>query len=98
MLALSAFQRLPNGRLHGRRKAVSVEQHLAVLISCCAADGLQEAAFVSEETLAVSIKDGYEADLWYIQAFSEQVDSDDDIDVTVTQGVDDLGALDGVNF
>ena len=69
-----------------------------MLVSGSSTNGLEKTAFVSQETLPVSVKDGHQAHLGNVQALTKEVDADDDVDVAETKGVDDLGSLNGVNF
>ena len=98
MLALPPLQCLADGRLHGRREPVGIEKHLAVLVPCSSADGLEEAALVSKEALTVCVKDGDEADFRNVQPLSKEVNAHDDVDVAEAECIDDLGTLNRINF
>ena len=80
VLTFTALKRLADGRTHGRRHAVSVQEHRAVGVTGRASDGLEQRSFVAQEALPIGIKDGDQADFRDVQAFTEEVDAHDDID------------------
>ena len=69
-----------------------------MLVSSGSTNRLEKTAFVSQEALSVGVKDGHQAHLGNIEALTQKVDADDDVDVAEAKGVDDLGSLNGVNF
>ena len=68
------------------------------MVSGSPTDGLEQAALIAQESLAVCIKNGDEADFRNVQPFPKEVDANDDVDVAQAEGIDDLGALNGINF
>ena len=84
--------------LHRRRDAVRIQHDHAVLISCGAADGLDERGLRPEKTLLVRIENGNERHLGNVETLTQQVDADQHIVHTETQIAHQLLPLDGLNI
>ena len=84
--------------LHRRRDAVRIQHDHAVLISCGAADGLDERGLRPEKTLLVRIENGNERHLGNVETLTQQVDADQHIVYAETQIAHQLLPLDGLNI
>jgi hypothetical protein len=71
---------------------------MAIEVPGSTANCLEQASFISQEALAVSVKDCNKAHFRQIKSFSEQIDAHNHIDVADSQGIDDLGSFNGVDF
>ncbi|MFM1943705.1 MAG: hypothetical protein RI897_2687 [Verrucomicrobiota bacterium] len=63
-----------------------------------AAGGLDEAGGAAEVALLVGIEDGDEGDFGEVEAFAEEVDTDEDIELSLSEGAEDFDTFDGVDF
>ena len=59
--------------------------------------GLDQRAFRAQEALLVGIEDRDQRDLGHVEAFAQQVDPDQHIELTEAQVANDLDALDGLD-
>src|SRR5574344_2893992 len=81
----------------GARFAVGIENHPALLMTCGSACGLDERRRRTEESLLVRIENRDERDLRKVQPLAQEVDSDQDVELALSEAMQDLDALDGVD-
>ena len=58
---------------------------------------LDQARFAAQIPFLVGIEDAHQADLRQIQAFSQQIDADENVELAGAQAAQDLHALDGID-
>ena len=76
---------------------VAIQDGHAVDVARCATDGLDERALGAQEAFLVGIEDGYERHFGNVEAFAQQVDADQHVELAKPQVADDFHALDGVD-
>ena len=86
------------GAAHGIGEAVGVEEGAAVEVAGGTADGLDEGAGGAEEAFLVSVEDGDEGDFGEVEALAEEVDADEDVDITAAEVAEYFDALEGFDF
>ena len=84
-------------RLHAFCLGVGEAIDLAVHVTRGAAGGLDEGGLAAEVAFLVGVEDADERDLGQIEAFAEQVDADQHVELRGAQGAEDFHALDGVD-
>ena len=80
-------------QVHGVGGFVGIHDYLAVRVTSSAADGLDQAALVSQEALLVGVENGHQRYLGQVQALAQQVDSHQHIELAQTQIAQDVHAL-----
>ena len=63
-----------------------------------AAHGLDQRAGGAEEAFLVGVEDGDERDFGQVEAFAQQVDADEHVELTLAQAGQQLDALQGFDF
>ena len=76
---------------------VGVQDRAPVEIARRAADGLDQRALRTQEAFLVGIQDRHQRDLRHVQAFAQQVDADQHVELAQTQVADQLGAFHGLD-
>ena len=64
---------------------IGVEDDAALSVSCGAADGLDERAFGTQKSFFVGVEDADQGDFGQIEAFAQQVDADEHIELSEAQ-------------
>jgi hypothetical protein len=77
---------------------VGVEDDLAVEMAGGAAGGLDQAGGAAQVAFLVGVQDGDEGDFGQIEAFAEEVDADEHVELAFAQGAQDFDTFDGVDF
>ena len=93
VLYLAAARSFIDGHTHRMGHRVRIHDNQTLCVTRSASDGLDQAGLRAQETFLVSIQDRNQADLRQIQAFPEQIDTDQNIKLRHTQITDDLHAL-----
>ena len=97
-LLRSAALSLANRFFHSGRALVCVHHHLAIHVSSRSPDHLDERRLASQETFLVRIKNCHEGDFGQVEAFSQQIDTDEDIKFTKAKVAQNLYALNSVDI
>ena len=84
-------------RLHALRDRVGEENDLAVDVARRAAGGLNERSLAAQIAFLVGIEDADERDLRQIEAFAQQIDADENVELGGAQAAQDLHALDRID-
>ena len=71
---------------------------MRVDVACGAADRLDERGLAAEEAFLVGVEDRDERDLGQVEAFAEEVDADEHVELAAAQVAEDLDALEGVDL
>jgi hypothetical protein len=77
---------------------IGVEDDLAVEMAGGATGRLDEAGGAAEVTFLVGVQDGDERDFREIEAFAEEVDTDEHVELAFAEGAEDFDPFDGVDF
>ena len=84
-------------RLHALRHGVGEEDDFAVDVPRGAAGGLDERGLRAQVAFLVGIENADERDFRQIEAFAQQIDADEDVELRRAQGAQDFHALDRVD-
>ena len=71
-----------DGLVHGFGDVIGIHDDGAGHISCGTADGLNQRTIGAQESFLVGIENRHQRDLRQIEAFPQQIDADDDVDLT----------------
>ena len=93
VLDLTPALRLAYGYAHRVRLFVSVHDDPPVDVAGGAADGLDQRSLTAQEAFLVRVEDGDERYLGEVEAFAEEVDADEHVELSRTQAADDLDAV-----
>ena len=88
---------LADRRLHRVGHPVGVQDRHAVDVPRGAADRLDQRALGAQEPFLVGVEDRDQRHLGNVEAFAQQVDADQHVELAEPQVADDLDALDGVD-
>ena len=80
-LDVPAAERFGDSPFHGGRDAVRVHDDFTVGVTRRAADGLDERSLRTEEAFLVGIEDGDEGHFRDVEAFAQEVDADEDVEL-----------------
>ncbi len=89
---------LPNGHPHRLRNGIRIHDNMALGISSRPADGLDQGSLRTQEPFFIRIQYGHQSDLRYIQSFSQQVDTHQNIKHIQPHVPDDLRTFQGINI
>ena len=78
--------------------SVGVEDGAAFKVSRGAAHGLDERAGRAQEAFLVGVENGDERDFGQVEAFAEQIDTDEGVEFAFAQAGEELDALEGFDF
>ena len=98
LLLFAATIGFVDGALHGVGHLVGVEDGAAFDVAGGAADGLDERALAAEEAFLVGVEDGDERDFGQIEAFAEEVDADEDVELAAAEVAEDVDAVEGFDL
>ena len=84
--------------LHGFRDGIRIHDHKSVHVSCRSSGRLRQSSSASQEAFLVGIQDGYERYRRYIKSFPKEVDSDQHVEQTVLEVVDDFDSFQRVDI
>ena len=85
--------RFRDSKVHGVGGFIGIHDYLTVRVTSSAADGLDQAALVSQEALLVGVENGHQRHFRQVQALAQQVDSHQHIELAQTQIAQDVHAL-----
>ena len=77
---------------------VGVHVHLTRDVACRSADGLDQRRVGPQEALFVGVEDGDQRHLGQVEAFTQQVDADEDVELAEPQFAQQLDATQGVDL
>ncbi len=97
-LDLATPLRLGDRGVHRIGALVGVHDHAPVDVPRRAADRLDERGRPAQEALLVGVEDRHEGHLGQIEPFTQQVDADQDVELTEPQLADDPDALERVDL
>ena len=89
---------LADGLIHRLGDRVGIHYHKAVDVSCGSPGGLGQRPSRAEEALLVSVQDRHKRHCRNIQSLTQKVHSDQNIEESVLEVLDDLHALPGVHI
>src|SRR5215471_14271967 len=87
-----------NGAAHRIGDFVGVHDRLAVDIAGSAADGLNQRSTGPEEALFVGIEYSDQRDFGEVEAFAEEVDADEHVEIATAKVAENLDAFEGFDF
>ena len=70
---------------HRIRHLIGIHDHRTAHIACSTSNGLDERSVRAQEAFLVGVEDRHERHLRQIQAFTQQIDAHDDVDLALTQ-------------
>ena len=79
------------------RDLVGEEDNLAIHVPRRAARGLDERSLRAQVAFLVGVEDADERDLRQVEAFAQEIDADENVELRRAQRAQDLHALDGVD-
>ena len=97
LLELAPAVSLGDGVAHRVGHLVGVHDHRTVHVAGGPPDGLDERRLRTQEAFLVGVQDGHQGDLGQVEAFPEQVDADEHVELAQAQVTQDLDALEGVD-
>ena len=89
---------LVDGLAHAVRDLVRIHDHLSVDIPGSTSGSLCQGTVRAQESFLVCIQDGYEGHFRQIESLTQQVDTDQDVENTLTQFFHDLHPLQGFHI
>ena len=84
-------------RFHAVRDLIGEQNNFAIDVTRSAAGGLDERRLAAQKAFLVGIENADERDLGKIETFAEQINPDEDIEVSRTQSAQNFHALDRVD-
>ena len=86
-----------NGFLHRLGHGVRIHDDVTLTITGSTTDGLDKPTFITEEAFLIRIENSNQTDFRYVNPFTKEVDTDQDIKNAQTQITDDFCPLQGLN-
>ncbi len=96
-LVFPAHFRFVNGLLHGRRRFVSIQNGLALDIARHPSNHLNQRMGRSQKPGVIGLENGNQRGLWNVQALAQQADTDQDVEFSGAQSLNDLDPLVGLD-
>ena len=82
--------------LHAVGHSICIQDHFCVDVSSRAADRLNQTGFTPQEAFFIGIENGDQRNFRQVEAFTQQVDSNDRIEFSFPQFTQDFDTFDGV--
>src|SRR5579871_4388286 len=89
---------LTHRRAHRGRDGIGVHDDFPIQISRRAADSLNQRSGRPQKAFLVGVQNGYQRDLGKIESLTQQVDSNQNVEVALAQAADYLDALDSLDI
>src|SRR6267378_1346676 len=87
-----------DGLVHGISAAVGIENGAALDVPGAAANGLDQRRGTAEKTFLVRVEYGDKRNFGKVEAFSQKIDADKDVEFTSAQITKNLDAVKGFHF